>query len=271
MDGDGDIGRRRDRLRVAVAGLSVLLAAAACSSPNQPHGALPATSVTTPAASSPQSLAVTSTLDGKSRLPVRVSWQAHLDGSTTDVAEVDFLIDGRLSWVEHNSPYVYGSEGSVLVTSFLPPGRHTFTVRAVDLTGHPSRDDVTATTVAPPPPPAVLAGTTWARQVNGGQDTGRWTISVTNWGWHFGDPHGGGENQDVSYPAAGRVLIRAAIVEPPYGGYPYGGAFCDEAPDPTASFSYRLSANGQQLTFESMGRDACIGGMMTGGTWQRVH
>ena len=53
-------------------------------------------------------LTVTSTLDGHTALPLRIHWQAFPSGPAADVSEVDFLIDGRLGWVEHNTPYFYG-------------------------------------------------------------------------------------------------------------------------------------------------------------------
>ena len=75
------------------------------------------------------------------------------------MSEVDFLIDGKLGWVEHVTPYFYGSDANYLVTSFLTPGKHVFTVRAIDVRGHVATDTVTATAPQAPSPPAALAGT----------------------------------------------------------------------------------------------------------------
>jgi hypothetical protein len=74
---------------------------------------------------------VTSTLDGRSTLPHRIHWQAFPKPSAS-VTEVDFLIDGKQFWVEHNTPYFYGDDGNYLVTSFLAPGPHAFAVRETE-------------------------------------------------------------------------------------------------------------------------------------------
>jgi hypothetical protein len=98
------------RLGTAWPALCALVAilAAACSS-----GAGSAANTAAPAASSAK-LKVTSTLDGLAALPHRIHWQA-FPRPSADVTEVDFLIDGKQLWVEHNSPYFYGDDGNYLV------------------------------------------------------------------------------------------------------------------------------------------------------------
>ena len=97
------------------------------------------------ATASAAKLTVTSTLDGHTALPHRIHWQAFPSGPSFDVSEVDYLIDGKQVWVEHNTPYFYGSDGNYLVTSFLRPGKHVFAVRAINVSGHVATDTVTAT------------------------------------------------------------------------------------------------------------------------------
>ena len=137
--------------------LVLAMALAACSSPGGAAANGPAT--TSQAASPAASLAklsVSSTLDGHSTLPLRIHWQAFPSAPAGDVSEVDFLIDGRLGWVEHNTPYFYGRDGNWLVTSFLAPGEHTFTVRAFTRDGRTATDTVKASAcTAAPPPPAI--------------------------------------------------------------------------------------------------------------------
>ncbi len=76
---------------------------------------------------------VTSSLDGKKVLPLRIHWIAHprhID--LAKVFEVDYFIDGKKAWDEHNPPYYYGGysgqlpsdaasvhDGNWLVTAFL--------------------------------------------------------------------------------------------------------------------------------------------------------
>jgi hypothetical protein len=106
-----------------------------------------------------------STLDGKTVLPHRIHWLGLPALPAWKVKEVDFLIDGRIAWVEHKAPYSYADNGGYLVTSFLAPGRHRFTVRAIPFAGHPATDTVTARVLPAPPVPAALAGT-WQRRIS---------------------------------------------------------------------------------------------------------
>lgn len=79
-----------------------------------------ATAVSAAAVSATQRLAVTSSIDGKKVLPQMTRWVAHPNVAPADVTEVDFLIDGKLRWVEHRSPYNYGSDDSSRASSPLP-------------------------------------------------------------------------------------------------------------------------------------------------------
>ncbi len=56
------------------------------------------------------SFTVTSSLDGKTVLPLRSHWIAYpkIDPSRGQVAEVDYLIDGYHSWTAHNAPWGAG-------------------------------------------------------------------------------------------------------------------------------------------------------------------
>jgi hypothetical protein len=60
---------------------------------------------------------VGSTLDGKTALPHRIHWTAHPTLPASRLNGVDFLIDGKVRWVEVNAPYTYGDDGNWLVTS----------------------------------------------------------------------------------------------------------------------------------------------------------
>src|SRR5579859_6621171 len=99
------------------AAATAILAVAACS-----PGHATAASQSGHRASSAR-FTVTSTLDGLSSLPHRIHWQA-VPKPSAAVSEVDFLIDGKVFWVEHVSPYFYGDDGNYLVTTFLAPGPH---------------------------------------------------------------------------------------------------------------------------------------------------
>src|SRR5215467_14024935 len=136
--------------RLGVLALAAALAAACSSATAGGHAA------TASPTRSRARLTVTSTLDGHTALPHRIHWQAFPSGPSFDVSEVDYLIDGKQVWVEHIAPYFYGDDGNYLVTSFLRPGKHVFTVRAIDVGGHVATDTVTATVPQAPAPPAAL-------------------------------------------------------------------------------------------------------------------
>jgi hypothetical protein len=113
---------------------------------------------------------ITSTLDGKTVLPRHVRWVATPKLPASQIQKVEFLIDGKLRWVEHEAPYVYGSDEDglhkgYLVTTWLTPGLHRFTVSVI--AGNVSGTDTVTARVAPAPKvPAALAGT-WQRTVPG--------------------------------------------------------------------------------------------------------
>ena len=93
---------------------------------------------------SPARLSVTSTLDGHTALPARIHWQAFPSTPAGRVAKVDFLIDGQLAWEETTTPYFYGRDGNWLVTSFLTPGEHAFTVKVITTGGQTATSTVRA-------------------------------------------------------------------------------------------------------------------------------
>jgi hypothetical protein len=110
---------------------------------------------------------VTSSIDGKTVLPHRLRWIARPQIVTAKVDHVDFLIDGKVTWIEHNPPYNFsedekGAHLGYLVTSWLKPGRHRFAVRVVTIDGTKVTHGVTARVVAAPEVPAELAGR-WQR------------------------------------------------------------------------------------------------------------
>jgi len=78
---------------------------------------------------------VVSTLDGRTVLPHRIRWHGLPTLAPANVKEVDFLIDGNVDWIEQHAPYSYSDDAGYLVTSWLSPGRHRFTVRVSAIDG----------------------------------------------------------------------------------------------------------------------------------------
>ncbi|HXJ64745.1 MAG TPA: hypothetical protein VNN79_13405 [Actinomycetota bacterium] len=236
--------------------------------------------VATPAPSASSSgpaagnISVTSTLDGRTTLPQRIQWEGR--PSSAGVEEVDFLIDGQPAWIEHNPPYVYGNDGNWLVTSFLQPGSHTFTTKAVGTTGQVATDTVEATvSPAPAPPPGLAA--TWARVVtdadvgkatsNEPPPAGRWRLTIDPAGWHLRDPRGGSAFFDVAYGDSGKVQMRPVIAHPPIGN-PDTGGFCGDT-DPLSAWSFAV--DGGKLVLHPVGSDPCGDrAAILEGTWTRA-
>jgi hypothetical protein len=216
---------------------------------------------------------VTSTLDGKTVLPLRIHWIAQPQIPVAQVKGVDYLIDGRRAWVEHHAPYYYGSNegsyGNWLVTSFLKPGLHTFTVEAVTISGQKATDTVKARVIAAPAPPAKLAGA-WTRFVSAddlkkgpkGPPPGRWTITISKVGWATGP----GDDFDVRYLANGNVVMGPEIDTLSR----HSGAFCGV--DPLHTWTVALSAGDKSMQLNPVGSDSCGDRVaVMQGTWARVH
>jgi hypothetical protein len=210
---------------------------------------------------------VTSTLDGLTALPHRIHWQA-FPRPSAGVTQVDYLIDGKQLWVEHNSPYFYGDDGNYLVTSFLTPGAHTFAVRAVYASGHVGTDTVTATVPAASRPPTALAGA-WKKFVGQNPDPGScspgpcppagyWRLVITSIGWQIYDTLGQGALYDVVYPSPGLAEIRTGMAT----GHPNtdGNAWCNmgagDRPAGRPPVLVRWAVHGNLLSFTRVGSQA---------------
>jgi hypothetical protein len=199
-------------------------------------------------------LRVTSSLDGKSAVALPTHWIAYpkIDPSQGHVAEVDYLIDGFHAWTAHNSPWYYGDNRNWLVTTFLKPGLHTFTVRAVVLPDKVALDKFQARVIAAPKPPARLAG----RWVSAGRTL---TIGKTGWGI--------GTNQwfDAQYSPNGKVVLGPEIVDRPEQTPACG-------PNPQQSWKVTLSAGGKRLQLAPIGSDSCSDRVAAlKGAWTHVH
>jgi hypothetical protein len=237
-------------------------------------------------------LGVTSTLDGKTVLPHRIHWLAfpHLPG--TLAARVDFLIDGKVRWIERNPPYTYSDDGGFLVTSFLSPGRHRFTVRVRTIDGRVVSDTMRARVLPAPTPPAQLAGK-WQRDVaqavpadpgasaSDSVPAGTWTLDFEqrwledvapgNFDPVSSKTSGFGYILDNDY-ALGPTTFHIAgsvIIGPIVDADPRGGWWC-ESWGPATDYSWSVS--GDTLTLAPVGgSDPCHqrGAILTG-QWMRV-
>ena len=211
---------------------------------------------------------VSSTLDGRKVLPVRVRWRARPNIPNSKVARVDFLIDRHLLWTEHHAAYFYGgNDGNLtnrLVTSFLKPGRHTFTVRAVTWGGRSAKDTVRARVVQSPPPPAQLVGN-WTHKCWAGCNNGVVTLSIASLGWGFEPQPPQGARWDARYLSGDKVVFGPSVItsrrSPPE-------AFCGI--DPPFTYTYSLAADGNHFDLEPDGTDPCSTRAPIAGTWTRA-
>jgi hypothetical protein len=144
----------------------------------------------TPAVAAPskKGFEVRTSLDGKTVLPHRIHWLGYPLLPRDEVKEVAFLIDGKVRWIEQDPPYSYSEDGGYLVTSWLRPGQHRFTVKVTSYSGAKGTKTVVARVGAAPEPSPDLAGK-WQRdiadEVPGPSDprcgpdavpAGRWTL-----------------------------------------------------------------------------------------------
>jgi hypothetical protein len=212
------------------------------------------------AAVSAAPFSVSSTLAGTNVLPHRIHWVARPSLPASKIREVDFLIDGRLSWVEHHAPYTYGYDGNYLVTTWMSPGMHSFTVTAIATDRSRATTSSKARVQGPPPaPPSALAGS-WQRNVSkaqagGSGRPGMWTLEVDKVGWRILDPSRHGALVDVAYLSAGVLEIRGGIATRNHDSHE-GNVWCDE---PFQPVRYHWAVSGDTLTLALVGPKRCDG------------
>ena len=221
----------------------------------------------------PKQFKVTSTLDGKRVLPHRIHWLGRPNLPASKVAEVRFLIDGKVRWFERNPPYAYGGDSNWLVTSWLSPGSHRFTVRAKMEGGSTAERTTIARVLPAPTPPAALANTRWTRTLKLGPTTpaGKWDLTINQVGWKIRDPGGHHSLIDVAYFADGRLQARGGIYTRPENAHE-GNGWCL---DTNAPVDYRWAVSADTLTLTLAGPDRCGKGkdgqhFVWAGPWTKV-
>ena len=238
-----------------------------------------------------------SSLDGKTVLPERTRWVVHPDVPDSAVREVDFIIDGKLRWVERIPPYYFGGDENgtnpgYLITTWLGAGEHVFTSHVVSAGGKSATDIVTARVLPAPQPPAALAGT-WTRTVTH-QDqakstplfgagvgnippAGVWRLVFDRTGaWELDPIKTGLVNE---YNVVADVLFAYAPISMApcsdhgacgvtrFGHHDIGGRDCNAA-GPFGS--YRWSVSGARLTLTAIHEPCGQRRAVWEGTWTRV-
>jgi DNA-binding SARP family transcriptional activator len=288
--------RRSPRARM-LAGAVVLAAVAASATVGVELGT-GGSNAPPPTTSSLAGKPTTSSFDGKTVLPQRTRWVVHPDVPDSAVREVDFIIDGKLRWVERIPPYYYGGDENgtnpgYLITTWLSAGEHVFTSQVVKADGKSATDIVTARVQPTPRPPAALAGT-WTRTVTK-QDqekstppfgagvgnippAGVWRLVFDRTGaWEL-DPRKAGIVDEYAV-VADVVFAYAPIAMAPcndygtcgvtrFGHHDIGGRDCNFA-GPFGS--YRWSVSGARLTLTAIHEPCGQRRAIWEGTWTRVH
>jgi hypothetical protein len=233
---------------------------------------------------------VTSSLDDKKVLPLRTRWLAHANVSPGKIKEVDFLIDGKLRWVERYGPYNYGSDDlhghlGFLITTWLTPGMHRFTARVVPNAGRPASHTVATRVLPAPTPPAELTGT-WTRTVTAeeakkatsgeGPPAGAWKLVFDRVGAWVLDPLGSGVVEEYEATPA-TIRAYAPIQMAPFsdgqggvarfGHHGIGGTVCNYD-GPFGSWTW--SASDDQLTLKAVKEPCGDRRAIWEGTWTRV-
>lgn len=258
----------------------------------------PAGSTASAGGSNGHTLKITSTLDGKTVLPHRIHWLAFPKTGRSKVSKVDFLIDGKVRWIERKAPYSYSDDDGYLVTSWLSPGRHRFTVRAIASDGRRVSHTVVARVLPAADPPAALAGT-WQRNVDTSNapkpgtaanptetptPAGTYTITFEKRWIHDRFPgkftvnesirHATGEGEEFDSdwtPASNTFHVQGAVTFRVFheNTDQEGGSWC-YWDGPGADYSWSVSGTTLTLT-PAGGRDACgIRGFIWSGDWTRV-
>jgi hypothetical protein len=232
---------------------------------------------------------IRTSLDGKTVLPHRIRWIAYPSAPVL-FPGVEFLIDGKVVFANRLEPFAFGADGrdeatrtvktGYLVTSWLSPGKHAFTVRARGL-GANRKTTATSTVVArvaaPPAALAQLTGT-WQRNLTTAvppdrnvlyrgvtAQPGTYRIAVDR---RFIRMSGPAPRKHikidyVSGPAT--ITIRGPV----WTGDPDEGAVCDPW-GPEATYSWSVSDRTLTLAPASSA-DACKQrGAIVTGEWTRV-
>jgi hypothetical protein len=208
---------------------------------------------------------VTSTLDGKTVLPIRIQWLAtpQIDPSQGTVSEVDYFIDGYHSWTQHQAPWQYAGNGNWLVTTDLKPGLHTFTVRATTTDNQVATDTVKAQVVAPPPPPAKFRGTWTLKKATHRQRPPVKAFTITPKGWTFGP----NLVLDAQYLPSGNVVLGTVIINRPE----QTDDVCNGQP-PLHKWHVAFSADSKTMQLNPIGSDPCLTRLRAlQGTWTHGH
>jgi hypothetical protein len=228
---------------------------------------------------------VRSSLDGMSTLPSRIHWVGPPRIPASRIEEVAFLIDGKVRWIERRAPYTYSDDGGYLVTTWLRPGTHRFTVRVRATDGRTATDTVVARVSTAPTIPAAIAGS-WRRSVSKQEarsqaPAGVWTLtferrwvsdkSPGRWDPVKSQKTGNGGVVDSYWvPGPRTFVVAGSVTTRLFDDTDAEGGWWCEPGGPKAIYSWRVT--GDTLSLAPVGgHDACADrGSIWTGTWKRA-
>jgi hypothetical protein len=226
------------------------------------------------------SLDVVSSIEDGATLARALHWTARpLGVASAAVERVDFLIDGKRRWSEHNPPYFFNDDGNLLHPWLLGAGARTLAVQVRTTDGERATTSSRVEIASAPGVPTALVGD-FSRRVTAadakraatarepaseGPPTGTWRIHVRPDGLIlFDDPLGSGGAEAFTATRDGELTLAGPVnwrVPPERQG-----GFCE----PARLGRYRWSAHEGRVTLSAEDESGCAyRDLVFTGAWNR--
>jgi hypothetical protein len=245
-------------IATAAAAIMICFSVAGCSSAAQP-AAKPAATVTS------------SIADG-AKLSAPVEWQASVKPAKGQIVQsVDFSVDGKTEWTEHNAPYFFNDDKDLFYPWLLGGGTHVLGLKVTLASGSTVVSTAHVTTTARVVPADLLG--TWTHTVlpsdlSGPKDQtpdGIWSIKIgANGLISMADFNG--QPQVEAFTATSSTLTMAGTVNWLVPDDNQGG-FCE----PEGLAAYTWTRTGGELTLTSSTDKCTPRHEVFHGTWTRQN
>jgi len=226
------------------------------------------------------------TIADRSTLTRAVPWQVTATTASSDsVSRVDFLVDGKTVWVEHEPPYFFDDDQQVLPPWLLGAGEHVLTAHVRTVAGAGADATAHVTVRVDPTTARPLAGT-YSRVVTAADQrraapyrveskgafgdvspTGSWTLHIKSDGEIIGvDPTGDEANPFVepfTVNGSTLTLYGPAVWRQPNPASP--NLFCE--PEPAGDYTW--SQSGSSLTIANKQQACADRDTVFVGTWTK--
>ena len=251
----------------------------------------------------PIALRVTSTFNGRTSLPLRSKWivrvfltpsdtalgandiyvpRDEVEAPEEDIDSVTYIVDNQVRWISRRKPYTYGGWAGYFVTTWLTPGKHTFTAKVKTTDGRTALNTVTATVAKAPAPPAALAGV-WTRDIQTPESElrGKWNLIFDEVGAWVTDPTKTGVVEQISVQGDSIYVFNpiqiglADVGAPAYGAKSISGHVCGDGRGfilqyPLSSFKWAVKGDTLTVTHIKTEDNCPARAFLWGGSWTRV-